>query len=430
MGGSVREFDRAAVERHLRGLNERDLVALVDDLWDARGYQTNRNGLTVVATRGSKSVRLRVVGSVPCRLGDRRVVTGDADIVIVGTDAGVTTPGTDILDATDLANILAYGLKRVTANELCARHLGAPADRLTPPLVERSVHRVKESARVVILVAAVSILVLAVAINAGGSLIGSPDTTGSSVTPAAPATEPPGLPSAGDGPPPGVGDDRITDISALAATHAEVVGGRSHTIWYDRYQPRNLDPDKTRVQRDVNITAEDDRYLVETTEVVSGNETYLGAVYRDGGVIYTAGWNKTTHRHEGIFRVDRRNVLVPTAPDLRKNLVKRYLSTPRTNVTGKIKRDGVTAYRVVGQGAPNSSNFGEVRNYSVVALVDSRGLVRNLTVRYVSILPDREYRITIHITYGRIGETTVTPPAWFENRTRSEQDPSGANRPL
>ena len=340
---------------------------------------------------------------------------------VVGTDAGVAAPSTDILDATDLANILAYGVERVTANELCARHLGAPADRLPPPLVERSVYRVKESARVVILVAAVGILVFAVVINAGGSLIGSPDTTGSSVTPAAPATEPSGLRSADDRPPPGVGDDRITDISALADTHAEVVDGRSHTIWYDCYQPRNLDSDRTRAQRDINITAEDDRYLVETTEVVSGNETYLGAVYRDGGVIYTADWSKTTRRHEGILRVDRRNVLVPTAPDLRKNLVVRYLSTPRTNVTGKIKRDEVTAYRVVGQGAPNSSNLGEVQNYSVVALVDSRGLVRNLTVRYVSILPDCKYRITIHITYGRIGETTVAPPAWFENQTRSEQ---------
>jgi hypothetical protein len=276
----------------------------------------------------------------------------------------------------------------------------------------------------------VGVLVLAVAVTVGGSHVGSSDPTDPPVTPAAPATEPPPLPPAGDGPPPGVGDDGITDLDALADAHAEAVGERSHTIWYDRSQPRNLDPNETRVRRDVDITAADDRYLVETTEVVSGNETYLGAVYRDGGVIYTADWNETSRRHERVLRLDWRNVLVPTAPDLRENLVGRYLSTPRTTVTGTTERDGVTVYRVVGRGAPNSSSLGEVRDYSVVALVDSRGLVHDLTVRYASVLSDREYRITVEITYGRIGETTVTPPAWFENRTRSEQDPSGANRPL
>jgi hypothetical protein len=426
----MRGFDRAAVERHLRRLDERALVALVDDLWAARGYQTTRDGSSVVATRDGESVRLRVVGSGSWRPGHRHVVADDADVVVAGTSAGVTAPGADVVDASDLADVLAYGVERASAHELCARHLGAPPDRLSPPLAERSVRRVGAAARRGLPVAAVGILVLAVAVTVGGSLVGSSDPTDPPVTPAAPATEPPPLPPAGDGPPPGVGDDGITDLDALADAHAEAVGERSHTIWYDRSQPRNLDPNETRVRRDVDITAADDRYLVETTEVVSGNETYLGAVYRDGGVIYTADWNETSRRHERVLRLDWRNVLVPTAPDLRENLVGRYLSTPRTTVTGTTERDGVTVYRVVGRGAPNSSSLGEVRDYSVVALVDSRGLVHDLTVRYASVLSDREYRITVEITYGRIGETTVTPPAWFENRTRSEQDPSGANRPL
>lgn len=427
----MREFDRTVVERHLRRLDERALVALVDDLWAARGYRTARDGPRVVATRDSESVRLRVVGSVSWHPGRRRVVVDDADVV-VSTDAAATAPGADIVDAADLADILAYGVKRATAHELCARHLGSPPDQLSSPLADRSSFPAVAATQRGILVAATGFFLLAVvvAVNTGGAFVGVSGPAGSPVTPAAPATEPPLLPPAGDGPPPGVSEDGIADLDALADAHAAAVGERSHTIWYDRHQPRNLDPNETRVQRDVDITAEGDRYLVETSEVVSGNETYLGAVYRDGGVIYTADWNETTRSHERVLRLDWRNVLVPTAPDLRENLVQRYLSTPRTNTTGTTERTGETVYRVVGQGAPNSSSLGEVQNYSVVAWVDSRGLVRDLTVQYVSALSSREYRITIEITYGRIGETTVATPFWFENRTHSGQDPSGANRPL
>jgi hypothetical protein len=421
------EFDRAVVERRLRKLDERALTALVDDLWAARGYRTTRDGRSVVATREGESVRLRVVGSASWRPVCWRA-GGDADIV-VSVDAVTAAPDADVVDAADLAELLAYGIERATTHRLCARHLGSPPDRLSLPLTDRVVRRIVTTVRSDTTTGAIGVLLLVVA-GLGGAFVGSSGPTSSPGAPAAPTAEPSTPPSASDGTPPGVGDGGITDLDALADAHAAAVGGRSHTIRYDRYRPLNLDPNETRVQRNLDITAEGDRYLVRTTEIGSGNETYLGAIYRDGGVIYTADWNETTRRHERVLRLDWRNVLVPTAPDLRENLVGRYLSTPRTEIAGTTEHAGVTVYRVVGRGAPNSSSLGEVRNYSVVALVDSRGLVRDLTVRYVSVLSDREYRITVEITYCRIGETTVDPPSWFEKRNRSEQDPSGANRPL
>lgn len=428
-------FDPALVERQLRGLCGPELAALVADLWAARGYETTRDGSSVVATRDGESVRICVVGDHRWRPWRQHPIDEDA-AVVVSADTGVTAPGADVVDAADLADVLAYGVERTTARELCVRHLGARPGRLSPSPLERPVQRAGAATRRGTPVAAVGILLLGVVLAATGgfALVGSPDPAGAStdspVTPVSPATEPPPLPPAGDGAPPGVGDDGITDLDALAAAHTAAVGERSHTIWYDRSQPRDLDPNKTRVQDDIDLTAEDGRYLVLKSEVDADNETYLGGVYRGDGVIYTANWNETADRHDQVLRVDRRNVLVPTPYDLRENLVERYLSTPTTNVTGTTRRDEVTVYRVVGRGAPDSPQFRDARNYSVVALVDSRGLVHDVTVHYTEVLSDRSYQVTVEVTYGRIGDTTVDPPLWFEQRNRSTQDPSGANRPL
>jgi hypothetical protein len=425
-------FDHAAVERQIRRLSERELAALIADLWATRGFETTREGTTVVAERDAEPVRLCVVGTTPWRVGPpRRVETSEVDVVVSPTGNVVTvSPGVEVVDCAALSDLLAYGIDRPEAREICERHLGAPPDAL-PASPSARVSWVVSGLALALAVGL--ILSAAAGISGGFGTTNLPTVSSEADSPptvsAAPSTPAP-LPPPGDGLPPGVAEDGVTDLDTLATAHADVVGSRSHTIWYDRYQPRKLRPNATRVQRDIDIAAGDGRYLVTTTEVDSGNETYIGAVYREGGVIYQADWNETSQRHERVLRIDWRNVLVPTPYDLRENLVRRYLSAPQTNVTGTTEREGVTVHRVVARGTPNSSSLGEVQNYSAVALVDSRGLVHDVTVRYTSVLSDRTYRVRVEITYARIGQTTVDSPGWFERRNRSAQDPSGANRPL
>jgi len=423
-------FDFVAVERRLERLGESALAALVADLWTARGYATTRDGTTVVATRDGESTRIRVVAARRWRLTTPEVDTAPVDVVVA--PAGVALDDrTAVVDAVALAELLAYAVDRDTAVALCNRHLGAPPDALSPPLPVRASRRASHLARgrVPVLVLAVVVAAAVVGATAGFGGVGSSDQTAESdgVAPAAaPSPTPRALPPANDSLPPGVTDDGIADIDTLAAAHARTVGTRSHTIWFDRYRPENFEPNGTRVQRDIDITAADGRYLVETTE----RDRYRGAVYHEAGVFYSADWNETAGRHERVLRLDSRNVLVPTPYELRDRLVERYLSTPSTNVTGTAELNGVPVHRVVGRGQPNTTALGEVRNYTVVALVDSRGFVRDVTVRYTSVLGPRTYDVTVEITYARVGRTTVEHPAWFTQRNRSEQDPSGANRPL
>jgi hypothetical protein len=430
-------FDLAAVERRLERLDESALSGLVVDLWAARGYETTRNGATVVATRDRESVRIRAVAARRWRPATAGVDTGAADVVVAPA-GGITTDRADVVDAAALAELLAYAVDRDTAAALCARHLGAPPDAVSPPLLVRTERWARQLARgsVPVLVLAAVVAATVVGATAGFGGVGSSDraAVGDEPTPAVAAspspTPPPPLPPADGSLPPGVTDDGIADVDTLANAHARTIGARSHTVWFDRTRPQDLEPNGPRVRKDVDIAASDGRYLVETTEQTAERDQYRGAVYHEEGVFYSADWNETAGRHEHILRLDSRNVLVPTPYELRDRLVERYLSTPSTNVTGTAELNGTPVHRVVGRGPPNTTALGEVRDYTVVALVDSRGFVRDVTVSYTSTFGSRAYAVSVEITYARVGSTTVERPAWFTERTRSEQDPSGANRPL
>jgi hypothetical protein len=69
-----------------------------------------------------------------------------------------------------------------------------------------------------------------------------------------------------------------------------------------------------------------------------------------------------------------------------------------------------------------------IRNYTVEALIDSRGFVRDVTVRasleHPDTTPERAFRVKREMTYGRVGSTTVEPPGWYLNHTRGDSQGS------
>jgi hypothetical protein len=430
-------FDPAVVEHHLRRLDRDALAAFVADLWGARGYETAREGDVVVASHEPESIRIRIAPQSGLLGAESTELDGD---VVVAPD-GYSGPGeARVVDATALSEMLGYGVDRAVARNLCEDHLGAAPSDLPAPLstrVERALATVDTRVQPAVVVGA---LVVALGIGAVAGLAVLPDAgsdaaadSGSfqrtvpalqgvendSLEDGDPAPHPreseglsPDETDPDSGLPPGVTSSGIEDVDALAAAHDRALGNKSHTIWVDWYRPRNLRAGGERIQRDIDITAEGDRYLVSTSEEVADNRSHLGELYHDGVVSYAAGWNETNQSYDRVFRVDQRQAVGPTPETVREQVVTRYLSTPTTSVT-RDEREGDRLYRVVGTGPPETDSTVTFRNYTVRALIDSRGFVHDLSVRATVKHPDRTFVTEREVTYGRVGTTTLSEPEWY-----------------
>lgn len=386
-----------------------------------------------------------------------------------------------LLDAGDLHGMLWFGIDRRTAVEVCEATFGAPPGELRPPLVDRlragareRTRRARESggtgsgpvARAGGPLAVV-VLAVVVAVVAGGVLAGPGLGLGPGVGGGAgfeigvdggsgdggsgsdgeggeggPGDDPGGSdgleleddddypvgddtgpgttnrPVAGVEDVPGLSADGISNLTALANAHDGALANRSYTIWIDEYEPRDREPGATRIQRDIDVEVDGDRYLLATTVETGNDRTLVERVYHDGRTWYVA------ERVDRTGRVTYRRVPVeaaaspvPVPPEpivFRRFLVLQYLATPETAVTGRVTVDGEPRYRVVGTGSPWSLGGTGLGNYSVVALVDRRGLVRQATAEYTVSTPGGSYEGRFEWTYDRLGTTTVEKPSWVE----------------
>jgi len=335
--------------------------------------------------------------------------------------------------------MVGYAIDRDASRELCERHLGAPPEELPLPATRRLGRGLatlagQGPALVLLVVAVLGVAAVAGVVMLPGSTTGGPDVTDGVATPSvatvtptaarpvaagAGVGEPPGFVSAGDSPPPGVTEGGLTNVEALARAHSTAMVNRSHTVWVDRYRPPDTNLSGTAVQRDIDIAAAGERYLIVTTDIADGGEgqrRLLGALYADGATRYGAVFNRTIDEYDRVFRIDSRYDLSPTPETVRERIVTQYLSTPRSNLTAVLDRDGQRLYRITGSGRPDSERMASVSNYTVTALVDSRGFVRNLDATYTETRRGVSYRVRRTLTYDRLNTTTVRPPAWYQRR--------------
>ncbi|WP_253805951.1 hypothetical protein [Haloferax sp. Q22] len=473
---------RTVVAARLERLSTRARLAVVADLWAARGFETRVEAGVVRAERRGRSVRLRPVS------GRRSEASATAERE---ADADTDAPPVKHLAIDDITEALLYALDRPDADAVCRRQFGAPLDDLRPPLrmrarrgTRRFGNRVagagRDAARgltaLVVVVAVVSGAAVALdlvsspldgAMQSAGVGTGSPGESG--VPTATPergdvAAEEPsetattesasesetqntGAPSLGDGQRsgpvdpvepgelehvPGVGPDGIENLTALSAAHERVLAEESYTLWVDIYRPEGADPNSTRTQYDTDIAVAGDRYVITETVESGREQTRLRTVYYDGDAWYVA------ETEDGVERT-RRVVGNATAPPvqfeprgLNRGLVRQYLDTRASNVTGKVTDGNVTYYRIEGSQRPAIGGVEPVQDYQFVAHVDERGFVADATATYALISDEGFYWVRFEWTYGRVGETTATPPAWVEgveNGTESGTTTADSNSP-
>ena len=373
--------------------------------------------------------------------------------------------GARFVDSAALVGMLLYALDRDVADRLCTRHLGAPIDGLRPPLLTRSRRRVatlgRRAARVVTPtprgIAAFVALVLvvsggAVSLGVVDSPLDAQSTVGESGVPDSSGggsvaenltetvtTEGPTsgdavvtAPTLGRDPEradiepledgdlasvPGVSETGITNLTALGDAHEAALSNRSYTLWLDTFQPRDASPNATRIQYDTDIGVAEDRYLIVENVDAGRERARLRAVYFDGRDWYV------TESDDGIEltrRVAEETRSPPVKFDLRTlnaELVRQYLATRTTNVSGKISAGNTTYYRVEGSGRPSIGGVEPVRDYRFVAFVDDDGFVSEATMTYVLVTDAGAYPVRFEWTYGNVGSTTVSRPSWVGNET-------------
>lgn len=442
--GSAADTARAVTARLAR-LDADDGAALVADIWAARGYDVDREGRRLRAARDGDSVTIGVVA--PPRFGQPAVPEPAPDVVAVLGDAdGLAADGVRVLDAADLAELLLYAVDRPAGRDLCERHLGAAPAALrlprsaalrrrlgalpTPATVARSGLRLGGVA-----LAAVAVAVLLAAL--GGSAPAGTATPGPGIDAAAsgdvgeapaavstaefPETYPPGT---ADVLPPGVTQSGLDEPVALGRAHREQLSGLSYALTLterslgnatgapsiDRYLFGSLP------QRGASHTTE---FLVggesyrSTATLHAGGERTRASVYFDGDRWYVATplYGNTSYRTTPVA-----GSVGPVPEELTGTLVERYLTTPETALAGVIERDGTRLYRLTANGTPDPFPGPFIRNYTAVALVDSRGVVRELSVRYAIVSDDARTVVERSLSYGRIGEVAAGAPPWYINR--------------
>jgi hypothetical protein len=226
---------------------------------------------------------------------------------------------------------------------------------------------------------------------------------------------------------PGLNEDGIADIGALAAAHEQTLSTLSYTLWIDVYRPKSGIPNQPQVQRDVDIAFAGERYRLTTTLSLTSHrndesrdvEQVVLRAYNDGRVTYFADDRESAREYRRLAGERSSPALVPTPFVADRNLVAWYLSTPKTNLTGTRTVDGRLLYRIVGSGTPAPADQDRVRNYRVIATVDRNGVVHSLTAKYVAQTESGEYPVTFEADFGRFGETSIGQPGWYDREFRS-----------
>ena len=234
---------------------------------------------------------------------------------------------------------------------------------------------------------------------ADGSVTSAPETT---------AGPPPGFP-------PGVTRERVENPVVLTRAHQRTLLDAGSWTQY------------TTTTVFVNATAS--VTATETAMVAEGGDLARGSFVVTGEnptefVLYgpdTEYWvNQTaayvrfieSNRTSAIERDDRYPVPFDVESTEWRTLY-RLLGQTNTSFEGTVERRGKTLYRVVATTARyDESPYGNVRDFTLSALVSSDGVIREYVATFVRPAWGQNTRVVVHVEYSSVGTTTVDRPDW------------------
>jgi hypothetical protein len=255
-----------------------------------------------------------------------------------------------------------------------------------------------------------------------GLVLGGDETSTSTLTPVAVPTDEP-TPTPVSRLAPGLTGQGVTNAFALGEAHASALDDtsytmrESHTVEYANGTVYNHGT------TDVRLTTNESRYSLHqnASGTLFGGGTFARAIWSNGERVITAETTNDSTSYDAPRNVEGEPI--PPREALMFDSTKRqqlyaYLGAVETRVTDRTTRNGTTLYRVAATNVTDPAAF-EVqwtnpRNLSLVALVDSRGLVHEYRLDYTATLGGSPVDINRRVRYTDLGNTTVERPPWYD----------------
>jgi hypothetical protein len=272
----------------------------------------------------------------------------------------------------------------------------------------------------------ISLMLLALAVvlaGCNGLAFGGDETPARTVTPAAVPTDEP-TPTPVPQLAPGLTGQGVTDAFALGEAHVAALDEVSYTMQENFSVTYQNGTDYRQRGVVAQLAANDSRYYVSRS-------TLGPQIYEDGTVVYSAWSNGSrvisAQRVNGstTYNVPRGVGREPLSPEqlsyglTNREQVYRFFSSVETRVTDREQRNGTTVYRVEATNVTNPTAFEGVKrqnpeNLTLVAHIDSAGLVREYRLNYTATVNGSPVRVSRRARYTNLGNTTVDRPPWYD----------------
>jgi hypothetical protein len=387
----------ATVPARFRAADPSVRRSFVAALWAARGWETRVAGDRVVA-RGhpqwaDATLLVPADGAVPAAVPD------DVDAVVT-TGPSPSASSVRTVTPADLRRVALYAGDRAAAESACRRHLGvelrADPEAATPgaPLAE------------VGLVAVAVVVVLAAVFGVVGTAPDPPDTDlAPGAATATPGAERPSLA-------PGVTDDGLQNLTALASAHARDVDRNQRPyVWRLTYEEYDATEQAAPLlsHNETVWVVDDSRYRVDKNILYGGRVPMVGPLlvsnraYADGTHRYVR-YRLGGHTEFERFPVETDSAGAARFSSRSAELLTLFLDTNESWVR-PVEIDGDPYFQLYGSGTPR---FDVVR-YRVVAFFTDDGFVEELSVTF----RDPKTETAVIFTYEYVPFSgTLTPPSW------------------
>lgn len=236
---------------------------------------------------------------------------------------------------------------------------------------------------------------------------------------------------------PGVGPAGRTDPLALSLAHDRVVTNRSVTVSFERVRRYPNGSLHSRRARTVQVSADRQR-LFSDFENSGPGATYFPeggsvTVFTDGERLLQRTRRGGRTSYGGLSSARYREGTTPIVPYLPGGgRIYVVFASVDTRLVGSERGNGTERYRLesVGTvqtaGLAGSEGIDAVRELSVAATVDQRGVVQSYRLRYTGLADGTPLSVRVTASYRAVGTTEVERPPWYDRALRAvEGDPDG-----
>lgn len=225
--------------------------------------------------------------------------------------------------------------------------------------------------------------------------------------------------------PPGLSAQGVADPLALADAHRDALSNVSYTMTSTTTFQRPNGSIRSQSVTTTRVAPGASSFSVVTAQTEWNASRPLGVGSHELATWANETTSVTAHRFsdgEVTYRHGSRDD-APFEPDAQWGLLYSAFDATNTTVVNQFERNETTLFRVVSTAQPGpDSAFAGRSNYSLVAVVDSRGIVRTLQLTYRTTFDGDPAIVSRTMHVSNLGDATVERPSWYDAAVGNESE--------